>query len=283
MDLAWKNQLAEVLPKIKTTEPAHLDHWPRRLKSGQTLNRYLFGLNEKSVCGLNIPSPGLRRRIHFVHDTLTAEESAAIAGRAAEEISVPVVLPSTAARAIAAMRQVVPYFPQSGEQCLVFTSTTNRLPGQEWEKLLFNHFSLMAFSTAQNDSRPANEIAVDLRDQLFDQMQQPDPVRHGRRGRSGKNLPPLDRQPADERPVQRPLLHVLFRLSPRNRIFRRIFHRPPVSNLTHKPIAFSPPGLNICMTWFAGHFNLVISYVEGVLNTASARRLMSEFKISLLS
>jgi hypothetical protein len=283
MDLAWKNQLEEVLPKIKTTEPAHLDHWPRRLKSGQTLNRYLFGLNEKSVCGLNIPSPGLRRRIHFVHDSLTAEESAAIARRAAEEISVPIVLPSAASRAIAAMRQVVPYFPQSGEQCLVFTSTTNRLPGQEWEKLLFNHFSLMAFSTAQNDSRPANEIAVDLRDQLFDQMRSQIPFVMEDAGALGRICPHW---------IGSRLMNALFSGRFCTFYFACLretgfagdsFMGMPVSNLTHKPIAFSPPGLNICMTWFAGHFNLVISYVEGVLSAASARWLMSEFKISLLS
>lgn len=282
MDLAWKKQLEEVLPKIKTTEPAHLDHWPRRLKSGQTLNRYLFGLNEKSVCGLNIPAPGLRRRIHFVHDSLTAEESAALARRAAEEIGVPVVLPSAAARAIAAMRQVVPCFPQSGEQCLIFTSTTNRLPGQEWEKLLFNHFSLMAFSTAQDDSRPANEIAVDLRDQLFDQMRSQIPFVMEDAGALGRICPHW---------IGSRLMNALFSGRFCTFYFACLretgfagdsFMGMPVSNLTHKPIAFSPPGLNICMTWFAGHFNLVISYVQGVLTDADARRLMLEFKKSLL-
>jgi hypothetical protein len=141
----------------------------------------------------------------------------------------------------------------------------------------------MAFSTAQNDSRPANEIAVDLRDQLFDQMRSQIPFVMEDAGALGRICPHW---------IGSRLMNALFSgrfctfyfACLRETGFPGVsFMGAPVSNLTHKPIAFSPPGLNICMTWFAGHFNLVISYVEGVLNTASARRLMSEFKISLLS
>ena len=57
----------------------------------------------------------------------------------------------------------------------------------------------------------------------------------------------------------------------------------PVLNLVHQPLVFSPPGLNICMTEFRGRYNLVISYMRGVIDETSARRLMRKFKASLLS
>jgi hypothetical protein len=56
----------------------------------------------------------------------------------------------------------------------------------------------------------------------------------------------------------------------------------PVENLIHKPLAFSPPGMNLCITYFHGGFNLVLSYVEGSLSASSANAIMEQFKSSLL-
>jgi hypothetical protein len=282
MDLAWKKQLDEAISQIKTTEPAHLDDWPRRLQSGRTLNHYLYGLNEKSVCGLDMPRPGLRRRINFLHETLTPEQSAALIERAGAEIGMPIVLPSAAARAVAAMREVVPKMPRVGDQCLVFTSATNRLPGQEWEKMLFNHFSLMAFSASESDRPSIAQLASELRDQFFDQMRNQIPFVMEDAGALGRICPHW---------IGSRLMNALF--SGRFCTFYfaclretgfpgETFMGKPVMNLIHKPIAFSPPGLNFCMTWFSGHFNLVISYVEGVLSQTDARRLMRVFKSMLL-
>jgi len=52
----------------------------------------------------------------------------------------------------------------------------------------------------------------------------------------------------------------------------------PVDDLLHTPRAFFPPGLNLCMTWFRGRFNLVLSFVEGALSPAAARAILDQFK-----
>lgn len=280
MDLAWKGRIEDVLSGIKMTEPAHLDHWQRRLKSGKALNQYLYGLNQKSVSGLNMPRAGLRRRIRFIHEPLTAEESAVLPERAADEIGMPIILPSAAARAIHAMRQVVPSPPQPGEQFLVFTSATNRLPGQEWEKLLFNHFSLMAFS--QTNPRPAAELAVELRDQFFEQMRNQIPFVMEDAGALGRICPHWIGSRLMGSLFGGRFCTFYFACLRETGFPGETFMGLRVVNLIHKPIAFSPPGLNICMTWFGGHFNVVISYVEGVLSDCDARNLMRIFKSSLV-
>jgi len=50
----------------------------------------------------------------------------------------------------------------------------------------------------------------------------------------------------------------------------------------HTPLAFAPPGMNLCMTTFAGRFNLVLSYLEGAMDDASARKILERFKASLI-
>jgi hypothetical protein len=282
IDLAWQGRLDEIVPLIRQTEPAHLDHWRRRLASGRTLNRYLHRLNERSVCGLKMPSPGLKRRIRFQHDSMTPEQSADFARKAAEEIGMPIILPSAAARAIAAMRQVVPAPPLLGDQCLVFTSATNRLPGQEWERLLFNHFALMGLSARQDVRQSTSEIAADLRDQFFEHMRLQIPFVMQDAGALGRICPIW---------LASRMMNALFGGRFCSFYFACLretgfpgdtFLGLPAVALIHKPLAFAPPGMNICMTWFANHFNLVISYVEGVISDAAAANLLHVFKSSLL-
>ena len=55
-----------------------------------------------------------------------------------------------------------------------------------------------------------------------------------------------------------------------------------VVNLVHTPLAFAPPGLNLCMTWYGDHFNLVLSYLDGAIEDSVAREIVRAFKTSLV-
>src|SRR5580658_3586982 len=52
IDLTFRGQLDEFAPLVSQTEPAHLDHWKRRLTSGRTLNHFLYRLNQRTVNAL---------------------------------------------------------------------------------------------------------------------------------------------------------------------------------------------------------------------------------------
>ena len=174
IDQTHRGQLDAISPQIKVTEPAHLDHWFRRFRSGKKINAFLAQLSQKEVNALSMPAATLptKQHIHWIHDSLTVEQSARFQDRAAEEISVPIVLPSATARAILALRQALPTMPLSGTQHLAFTSASARVPGREWETLFFNQFSFLAFS-AENDSlQSAAGLALVLRDQFFQQRKE---------------------------------------------------------------------------------------------------------------
>jgi hypothetical protein len=282
IDHAAQNQLDQYAPLVRQTEPAHLDNWQRRLRSGRTLKDYLLRLNERSVCALRMPREGVRRRICFLHDTLTLQETVDFNAKATEEIGIPVTLPSAAARAIAAMSRVIPAPPLPGEDWLIFTSATGRLPGQELEKLFFNQFSMMAFASEATAPKSTAEIAMSLRDQLFEQMKQQIPFVMEDAGVLGRICPlwlfsRFMRLFCDGR-----FCSFYFACLKDSGFLGQTFLGLPVFNLTHKPLVFAPPGLNICLTTFAGRFNLVMSYVEGALADSSARQILKEFKSSLV-
>jgi hypothetical protein len=282
IDLTAARRLDEVALRVSQTEPAHLDHWQRRLKSGRTLNHFLYRLNERSVCALRMPREGVTRRIRFLHGTLTAEETAAFNQRSIEEISIPMTLPSAAARAIAAMSRTLPTPPLPGQDWLLFTSASARLPGQEWEKLFFNQFSMMTFSSESASHEEPAQIALKLRDQVFEQMKLQIPFVMQDAGALGRICPHwigsrLMRLLCDGR-----FCSFYFACLKDAGFTGGQFLGVPVLNLYHKPLVFAPPGLNICMTTYGGRFNLVMSYVEDALSDAVARRVLREFKSLLL-
>ena len=282
IDLTSQGKLEEIAPQIKQTEPAHLDHWQRRLESGRTLKDFLLKLNERTVCALKMPPAGLKRKIRFVHDALTLEETAGFNRRFLEEVGIPLALPSAAARAIAAMQHVLPRPPLPGQDWLLFTSATGRVPGQEWEKLFFNQFSMMTLSADAASTQSPKEIALNLRDQVFDQMKIQIPFVMQDAGALGRICPHwigshLMRTLCDGR-----FCSFYFACLRESGFPTQTFLGLPVKNLYHKPLVFAPPGLNICITTFAGRFNLVISYVEEALTDAVGREILREFKSLLV-
>ena len=282
LDLASQEKLEDAASHVAETEPAHLDNWLRRLASGKTLNRFLHRLSEKSVSALQMPPKGIQRQIHFLHAPLSAEETAAFTARAAEEISVPVILPSAAARAVAAFRTVVPKPPLPGDQTLIFTSATSRLPGQEWEKLFFNQFALMAFAAPNATPQSIPELAMDFRTQLFDQMKEQIPFVMQDAGALGRICPHRIGHGLMDRLFEGRFCTFYFACIRDCAYPGEAFFGQKIRNLYHKPLVFAPPGLNLCMTTYANRFNLVVSYIAEAISHADAANFLREFRSSLV-
>lgn len=282
IDLTWQGRMNEVLPRIQQTEPAHLDHWKRRFASARTLNRLLISLSAKPVCGLGMPPKGSSRPIVFLHDSLSLEQSAGFTKMAGQEIGIPVILPSATARAILAMRETFADNPLPGSRYLVFTSASLRTPGRDWETLLFNRFSVMPFTLDTEPSLSPKQAAIALRDQLFEHMKQRTPYATEDAAALGRICPLWIGAKLLPIVAQGRMCSLYFACLREKGFSEESFMGQPVANLTHKPLVFSPPGLNLCITNFRDRFNLVISYLEGVIDDAAARRLMQHFKASLL-
>jgi len=281
MHEASQGCLDAVSPRIRVTEPAHLDHWQRRFASGKLLNRMLIDLQQKDVAALKMPEPVRGRGARFVHEAMTAEESSNAIGKAFSEIGVPVLLPCAAARAVSALRGIVPSPGLEGDQYLLFTTVNTRPPGDEWSSMFLNHFSFLLFS-APRETSDVPQLAGVLRDQLFSHMKDKVPDAMEDAAALGRIFP---------RPLVARVINSMFKGRMCSFYFaclkesgypEKTFMGKDVVNLVHTPLAFAPPGLNLCMTWYADHFNLVLSYLDGTIDDQVARDVLKQFRSSLV-
>ena len=282
VDETFQGRLEQIVPKIKQTEPAHLDHWKRRFLSGRMLNRMLIRLTEQDVCALAMPPTKPMRRIRFVHEVLSAEHTARISEKAFEETGMPILLPSAAARAVSAVRGAIPTPALSGSHYLLFTSANMRPPGQDWESVLFNHFSFLLFSAPYDGPRETSLVAKLLRDQLFQHMKDSIPAALEDAAALGRIFPRSLVARAINSMFKGRMCSFYFACLKECGFPGRSFLGLPAVNIVHTPLAFAPPGMNLCMTTFAGRFNLVLSYLEGAMDDAVAREIMLQFKASLV-
>jgi hypothetical protein len=226
---------------------------------------------------------GARRHIRFVHESLTVEQTTRINQKAFEEISVPILLPSAAARAVDAVQQIIPQPPLPGQQYLLFTSANMRGPGEEWASLFFNHFSFVFFAAPADEKKTVKEIALLLRDQFFQHIKDKIPFAMQDAAALGRIFP---------RPLVAHVINSMFKGRMCSFYFAclketgyptQTFMGLPINNLRHTPLAFAPPGMNLCMTYFANRFNLVLSYLEGAIDDATAQKILEHFKASLIA
>lgn len=282
IDETAQGRLEEFAGKMKQTEPAHLDHWLRRFSSGRRLNKLLYKLNEQDVCGLQIPPKGAAR-VKFVHDSLTPEETAAFSVRAGEEIGMPIILPSATARATLAMRTVFPETPLPGTQYMLSTSANARPQGQLWESFFFNQFSFLMFSVPKDAPNDMPTVAGMMRDQFFDQMRENIPAAMADAAVLWRIFPPWLVAALTRFLFKGRMCSLYFACLRETGFTGDTFLGLPATNIIHTPLAFSPPGLNLCMTYFGGRFNLVLSYLEGAMTDDEAKRMMTTFKASLVA
>lgn len=283
IDHAWRGTLEEIAPRVKLTEPAHLDRWMERFKVGKKLNRMLMPMGKKAVCALARPAGNERHRVRFVQASLTAEESARLEVKSAEEIGVPILLPSAAARAVVALRRTVPNMPRPGGEYVLFTSANARSPGQEWESLFFNQFSFLLFKSDINTPPEVQATAVALRDQLFSIMRDGIPNAMKDATALARIIPTWAVAQCMRIIGMGRMCSLYFACVRESGYPEATFMGLPTQDLVHLPLAFFPPGLNLCMTRFGDRFNLVLSYVEGALDALTAERMMREFKALLVA
>lgn len=278
----WGGHLDAIAPRIEQTEPAHLDHWPRRFLGGQTVNRFRLRLSDRKVAGLPMPARRHPRPVRFVHDSLTPEQADRFTRWAGEECGVPILLPSAIARAVLAMRPTLAGVSSAGSQYLAAVSVDARVPHRKWEDLFFNHLSFLGFSLPTDSIDPPAAWAVSLRDQFFDQMKQGVPAAFQDATMLTRICPQWLAARIAKLPFQGRVCSFYFACLRDSAFDQETFLGLPVTNLIHTPRVPAPPGLGLGITFFRGRMNLVFSYLEGVLDDVSAQEVSRRFKSLLL-
>jgi hypothetical protein len=277
-----EGRLEEFAGNIRQTEPAHLDQWKKRFAAGKKLGAVLRELTGHTVAALRMPRAGVRRRVAFVHERLSAEETEAFINKAGVEIGAPIVLPSAAARAVAAVRKALPAMPLEGTHTMLFTTLTSRVPGREWEALFFNPYAFVPLSAENGAGGSVKELSVLMRDQFFQLIKKGVPGAMFDAALLGRIFPRWVVNKVMRRMGQGRFCTFYFACVKETGFGAKTFLGLPVRELVHTPQAFSPPGINLCMTFFEGRFNIVLSYLEGVVTEGEARGVVAEFRAMLV-
>ncbi len=283
IDLTVSGQLEEYASKVKQEEPPHLDVWEKQFAGGKTVFRRMKMIGQRDVCAMAMPPAGRFGRVHFAHEHLTTAETTHFLETASEECGgMPIVLPSAAARAVYAMRAAVPNPPLPGTQHTLFTTASMRTNDQQWEQLFFNHFSFLLLTVGTEVPQSLPDLATATRDSFFDQMKEQIPQSLADAAALSRVSPRWLNQRFNYSMFKGRVCSLYFACLRDGGYKTDTFLGVPIANLYHKPLAFGPPGLNLCMTTFGGRFNLVLSYLEGVMNDTTAATLMRTFKAALL-
>jgi hypothetical protein len=195
----------------------------------------------------------------------------------------PILLPSTAARAVMAMEQAIPSPPLAGTQHLIFTSGSTRVAGQDWEGIFFNQLSFLLFAVPQEAPRIPAGLAAMLRDEFFDQMRKGMPAALQDATALMRICPHWLGSRMMKMFFKGRLCSLYFACLQNSGFSQNTFMGLPATDLIHTPTAFAPPGLNLCMTFFGDRFSLVLSYVEGVMKDEEAAQMMTVFKQLLIA
>jgi hypothetical protein len=216
--------------------------------------------------------------VRFLHESISPAQAERFVRLAAEESDVPILLPSALARAIRAMGPAFAGTPAAGSHYRVAVSVDCRGPDQKWQRLLFNHISFMGFWSPIDECGPVGQLVPSLRDQLFAQMKEDIPGAL----RDATMLTRIAPHSLGSRLARGPFAgqewsfyFACLRDSP---FSGDLFLGLPIINLLHTPRVPPPPGLGVCLTFFRGRMNMVLSYLDGVIDDAAAKQLMDRLK-----
>jgi hypothetical protein len=169
----------------------------------------------------------------------------------------------------------------SGTQYTVFTSAGSRNPATAWRELFFNHFSILPFSAPRSLLDRTSDLAKHVRDAFYQLMRDDIGSAMSDATTLARFIPRRLSPWLMKYPFAGRLCTLYFACLRETGFTLPTFLGAPVRNLYHKPLAFAPPGVNLCMTQFGGAFNLVLSYVDGVMDDDDARKMIAHFKASL--
>ena len=278
-----QGRLELIASQVRQIEPPHLNEWRRQFLGGQTVNRFRLQLAGRDVAALAMPPRRPGRRVRFLHDSLTPAQTSQFIEFAALETGVPILLPSAIARAVSAMHVAMPSVSQRGAQYLVAVSVDARSPDQKWEQLLFNHLSFLGFSVSPELSESTSGLVDAFRDQLWEQMRVGVPQAFQDATMLTRICPHWIAGRVARLTFKGQVCSFYFACLRDSAFTGDSFMGLRTINLIHTPRVPPPPGVGLCMTFFDGRLNIVLSYLDGVMEDPLAMTVLQQFKQRLIS
>jgi len=264
-------------------EPAHLDRWADKFLAGQRVNRFFIKFRQKGrASGFDLPRLVGARRSRFKVLSLSLEETDRVIKNADARAGYLLLMPFALAASIRSTARLFAKQGISRTHCLVPVTIDTRSRAKVGKEMFFNHASFMFFGFEAGDIKDFSGLIAKASRQFYDMVQ------------SG-----LSRDIKDAAMLMRiaPLrfLARFLKLSLNEQTAslafsyngdgvyaEKEFFGHKVLNLMHLPRVPVPPGLGIFFTRFGGRLNLVVSYLDGLVDDADVAVLAEDIKKELL-
>ena len=263
----WRAQrdIGAIAKSLKLTAPAGLDHWTRKFKAGQTVNRALLRVAPFARHRMTA-SPLRDKRARFCFLAFSEDETRVIEDLAHKEAGFLMISPFLLSCSLQALHKTLARTGRELPAYVAPVSIDMRKPGAWRTDLFFNHVSFLFFAAQADimDNRPA--LAQNLAEQFYAQKKDGVPESYPEAAMLMRIMP---------LPLLARLAHLPFRGEFGALSFAHLgdsiltgpaFMDRPLLNVRHAPRIPVPPGLGFAFNKAGNRLNATISYYPHLLD-----------------
>jgi hypothetical protein len=258
---------------------AELNKWVDKFKSGQVVNREILSLRGDQPPSA-IPLPAYKRREHsrtrFVIRAYSPSETAGIGERAERCAGYLFMAPYLLGLAVGALHGTCQRLGVTGGDYVIPVTVDSRPPDSGSSSILFNHLS---FNFYRFDRATANDYTAlweSAARQLYSQVEKRMAQHVANAGLLLRIVPASLLGRIMTLPLKGRLGSMSFAFVGRGGYGSERFMGVPVENAYHLPRVPTPPGLGLFFTRYRDRLTMVFSYLEGMLDEASASRFVNQ-------
>ncbi len=269
--------------KISLAEPAHLCKWKEKFEAGKWVNRKLLQLSENKSRFLPLHSATNNQRFKFKIISLDERQTSAIIETAYNKAGYLMLMPYALAISIRALHSIFLKRGIHTGDYIIPVSIDTRPAEKVAQQVFFNHMSFFLIQVKANEADSFSVLLQSIKQQIYDQIK--------------ADLPgDIEKASLLMRIAPLPVLSYLMRLPLKGQIASfcfsyigetayssPVFMGKEINNLFHMPRVPIPPGLGIFFNQFQGKLNVVISYLDGILEKDEIDLIVQELTLTLLN
>ncbi len=250
---------------ISFAEPAHLSQWKEKFEAGKRVNRKLLQLSENKVRALPLDSSSNKQIFKFRTISLDKRQTSAIIETAYNKAGYLMLMPYALAISIEALHGIFLKRGIRAGDYIIPVSIDTRPVEKVHQEVFFNHMSFFLLRVKANEADSFSVLLQSIKQQIYDQIK--------------ADLPgDIEKASLLMRIAPLPVLGYLMRLPLKGQIASfcfsyigeaayasPVFMEKKIHNIFHMPRVPIPPGLGIFFNQFQGKLNVVISYLDGML------------------
>ncbi|MFA5845480.1 MAG: hypothetical protein WC855_01135 [Thermodesulfovibrionales bacterium] len=254
------------------TSSSALTGWMKKLYAGRNVNRKIIALSKSTPETLSLSS-GEKKSFRYRLVSFDADETERIYDNAYNEAGYLMEMPYLLSVVIQTVHELFRSRARTTSSYLIPVSIDMR-PGKDAiQELFFNHVSYLFFQAQANGTDNLKGLINSVKQQMYEQVKADFPADLAEASLLTR-IAPL--------PVLGKLLHLPLKGKMATFVFSYLgknSQQPPefmgigIKNIFHMPRVPVPPGLGFFCNYFNGQLNLVISYLEGLVQNEEINML----------